>query len=49
VTALKRRVSLAGGYQWRYHGEEAPGPLIYKVIDNRNWSSSKKAINQYTK
>lgn len=49
VNCLKGRTPSAGGYQWRYHGEEAPGPLVYKVADNHNWSSSKKMIDQFTK
>ena len=49
INCLKGRNPSSGGYQWRYHGEEPPGPLIYKVTDAHNWSSAKKSINQYTK
>ena len=49
VNCLKGHTPSAGGYQWRYHGEEAPGPLVYKVTDQHDWSSSKRAISQYTK
>lgn len=49
INCLKGRNPSSGGYQWRYHGEEPPGPLIYKVVDAHNWSSAKKSIDQYTK
>lgn len=49
VNCLKKRTPSSGGYQWRYHGEEAPEEIVYKVMDDHNWSSSKKSIDQFTK
>ena len=49
VSCLKGKRPSAGSFQWRYHGEESPGKLIYKPSEAHNWSSSKKAVMQFTK
>lgn len=49
ITCLKKRSQSAGNYIWRYHGEPAPDPYVNTVKDNHKWSSSKKAVAQYTK
>ena len=49
VNCLKRRNPSAGGYQWRYHGEDAPEKLIYKVTEQHIWSSNKRKVSQFTK
>ena len=49
IAALKQRQQFSNGFQWRYHGEAAPGSIINTVKDNHYWSSIKKEVNQYTK
>lgn len=49
IAALKGRQQQSNNFQWRYHGEPAPGSIINTVKDNHYWSSSKKMIDQYNK